>query len=119
MPAGQHAGERRDRPISFAIIMHGALTWLPPYAEYDDTTQVMAQHAAWNDSQPIFRPQLPPDEELPQVSRGSSSLAAYKQLMVECWAQRPEDRPSFGKAADRLQALILAEQAAASERASP
>ncbi|PNH00143.1 putative serine/threonine-protein kinase, partial [Tetrabaena socialis] len=102
---------------SFGIIMYELLTWLMPYGDFE-SLQVVVQHSMWNDSLPVFRPDLPPDEELPQVSHGSGSLAAYKQLMAECWAQRPEDRPSFSKAAVRLQTIIHWEQAFSAVRAS-
>jgi hypothetical protein len=32
--------------------------------------------------------------------------AAYTELMAECWAELPQDRPCFEAAAQRLQALL-------------
>ena len=49
------------------------------------------------------RPSLPPLQEL----RGNEAwqlvgLDAYIALMERCWAQAPEDRPSFQEVADAI-----------------
>ena len=40
--------------------------------------------------------------ERPPLPANVEMLPEYKQLMMECWAQRPEDRPSFTSSLARL-----------------
>jgi hypothetical protein len=41
-----------------------------------------------------FRPEVPPDEELPGHPT-IETLAKFKELMTACWAEEPETRPTF------------------------
>ena len=41
---------------------------------------------------------VPPSAELPGPGSGDwDKMDAYLALMNRCWAQRPEDRPTFGE----------------------
>lgn len=44
-----------------------------------------------------LRPPIPSSEELPGAERGFAGLDRYVALLKRCWAQRPEDRPTFGE----------------------
>lgn len=49
------------------------------------------------------RPEVPPLEELPGPGAAAfSGLDAYIRLMEDCWAQEPQDRPSFEDVVPRL-----------------
>jgi len=50
------------------------------------------------------RPPVPPRQELPGREGGGEAggLDAYMALMRRCWAQAPEERPSFQDVVDIL-----------------
>lgn len=49
------------------------------------------------------RPEVPPLEELPGPGAATfSGLDAYIRLMEDCWAQEPQDRPTFEDVVPRL-----------------
>ncbi|KAI7842020.1 hypothetical protein COHA_004221 [Chlorella ohadii] len=53
------------------------------------------------------RPEVPPREALPGPDTASwAGLDAYVQLMRDCWAQRPGDRPAFDEVVGRLRRLL-------------
>ncbi|KAL4422525.1 hypothetical protein ABPG75_008722 [Micractinium tetrahymenae] len=54
------------------------------------------------------RPDIPPLEELPGPDRDclAASYADYTQLMRECWAEAPADRPGFAEVVPRLRAML-------------
>ena len=54
----------------------------------------------------------------PPVPATVEILPEYKQLMMECWAQRPEDRPSFTSSLARLVNMQAQMQAAATAGAA-
>uniref|UniRef100_A0A7R9VE76 Protein kinase domain-containing protein n=1 Tax=Chlamydomonas euryale TaxID=1486919 RepID=A0A7R9VE76_9CHLO len=84
--------------FSFAIIMWEMLTWQIPYTGY------FSLQVAFNHFRDDFRPDIPPDTELP-VSK-SVNLEPFKALMNECWHQVPDQRPTFSVVAARLSCLM-------------
>jgi hypothetical protein len=53
------------------------------------------------------RPEVPARDQLPGPDSASwAGLDAYVQLMRDCWAQRPTDRPSFDEVVGRLRRLL-------------
>lgn len=80
------------------------LTWQIPYTGYL-SLQVTFHHTTDD-----FRPDIPDDSDLPWLSRvgphSKVNLDPFKSLMVECWHQDPEQRPSFSEVAARLSALM-------------
>lgn len=51
------------------------------------------------------RPELP--EDLGALPGGAfGSISAYMKLMQKCWAERPEERPSFEAVITELRALL-------------
>lgn len=53
------------------------------------------------------RPPIPPRRELPGPDTlAFSGLDAFITLMKDCWAEAPEDRPSFDEIVPRLTALL-------------
>lgn len=53
------------------------------------------------------RPVVPPLDELPGPDTAQfAGMEAYIELMQECWAQQPEERPSFEQIVPRLKLLL-------------
>ncbi|KAK9830425.1 hypothetical protein WJX72_011709 [[Myrmecia] bisecta] len=84
---------------SFGIIMWEFLTWRVPWHECGPW-QVVALVTEGQQ-----RPEIPPIEALP--SRGFPGLNDYLALMKHCWAQDPEERPTFAHAIARAEAAEL------------
>ncbi len=69
-----------------------------------------------------LRPQVPPRIALPGPDTlAFAGLDAYCQLMRDCWAQQPAERPAFEAIIPRLGGLLegLAQQAASSPPGGP
>lgn len=53
------------------------------------------------------RPEVPDREALPGPEPPpAAALDGYQALMRECWAQAPEQRPTFAAIVSRLSALL-------------
>lgn len=48
---------------------------------------------------------VPPREEVPAAPE-PAVYAAYVALMEQCWAQQPEDRPSFADICSELRSML-------------
>ncbi|KAF6253127.1 hypothetical protein COO60DRAFT_1463350 [Scenedesmus sp. NREL 46B-D3] len=72
--------------FSFAVVMWELLTWQQPYEE------MMSVQVLFSVMQQ-YRPEIPPEEELPGKPGGS--LPKYIQLMQSCWAEDENARPRF------------------------
>eukprot|EP00798_Chlamydomonas_sp_ICE-L_P010698 gene10698-12394_t len=94
----QGRSSRSADVFSLAIIMWEMLTWQIPYTGYF-SVQVTFNHIKDN-----FRPDIPPDEQLPVSNQ--INLGPFKALMEECWHQDDQLRPSFSEVAARLSALM-------------
>lgn len=89
-----------------AQVLWELLTWQLPWSE---------DGVPWQPFQVMYailqgeRPAIPPRRELPGPDTlAFSGLDAYCQLMRECWAQEPGDRPNMDAIIPRLAALQAA-----------
>ncbi|PRW05806.1 Serine threonine- kinase CTR1 [Chlorella sorokiniana] len=87
---------------SFGMVLYELLTWRLPwnFSELSPFKVIAAIRQGG-------RPEVPRREALPGPdTAGWAGLDDYVQLMRECWAQSPEDRPSFDDAVARLRRLL-------------
>ncbi|GAB4821003.1 hypothetical protein N2152v2_008049 [Parachlorella kessleri] len=92
---GQPASFKSD-VYSFGIVLWELLTWDVPFAEFPHFQLI--KHVAASG-----RPALPPRQDLPGSDAGElGGLDGYIALMQRCWAQDPEERPSFQEVARTL-----------------
>lgn len=86
--------------FSFGVIMWEMLMWKVPWAQYGgDTSHRIIQGVVQGQ-----RPPIPKKKKLPgfKGEQLPPSLDAFIALMKRCWAQDPEERPSFGHVAAEL-----------------
>ncbi|KAL4423124.1 hypothetical protein ABPG77_004807 [Micractinium sp. CCAP 211/92] len=96
---GQRATAASD-VYAFGLVMYEVLTWQLPWRNLDP---YQIRRSVLDGR----RPQVPAFEALPGAERGAFvHLAAYIQLMQDCWVQEPGRRPSFDDAVARLQLLM-------------
>ncbi|KAI7844168.1 hypothetical protein COHA_002303 [Chlorella ohadii] len=87
---------------SFGMVLFELLTWRLPWTFTD-----MSPFKVGAIVRRGGRPEVPPRDQLPGVdTAGWTGLDAYVQLMRDCWAQQPQDRPSFDEVVGRLQGLL-------------
>ncbi len=48
------------------------------------------------------RLEIPDDSHIPGLDGGIEGISAYRALLQRCWAQSPQDRPSFDEIVDEL-----------------
>ena len=75
---------------SFGILLYYLLTEKPPYYSYSKSEDELA-----TDVQKGMRPEFP--------ENFSSKLQDLKQLILDCWDENPENRPSFSSICDRIE----------------
>ncbi|KAL4458293.1 hypothetical protein ABPG75_013158 [Micractinium tetrahymenae] len=96
---GQRATAASD-VYAFGLVMFEVLTWQLPWRNMHP---YQIRRSVLDGS----RPQVPPQEALPGPDGDAfMHLAAYIQLMKDCWAQNPLRRPSFNEVVARLQLLM-------------
>eukprot|EP00887_Chlorella_sp_A99_P002040 scaffold18.g2040.t1 len=87
--------------FSYGVVMWEIATWSIPF-------EAVANHFTL----PIeimagARLAVPARQELPGPDNFAfQGLDAYLSLMQRCWAQEPQDRPSFQEVADQLEAML-------------
>ncbi|KAI7844166.1 hypothetical protein COHA_002301 [Chlorella ohadii] len=87
---------------SFGMVLFELLTWRLPWT-FADTSPFKVGATIRRGG----RPEVPPREQLPGPdTAGWAGLDAYVQLMRDCWAQQPQERPSFDEVVGRLQGLL-------------
>ncbi|KAI7842018.1 hypothetical protein COHA_004219 [Chlorella ohadii] len=87
---------------SFGLVLFELLTWRFPW-----TFAQMSPIQIGATVRQGGRPEVPPREALPGPDTASwAGLDAYVQLMRDCWAQRPGDRPTFDEVVGRLRRLL-------------
>ncbi|PRW57024.1 Serine threonine- kinase CTR1 [Chlorella sorokiniana] len=87
---------------SFGMVLYELLTWRLPWSFAD-----MSPFKVGATIRRGGRPEVPPKEQLPGPdTAGWAGLDAYVQLMRNCWAQQPGERPTFDEVVSRLQALL-------------
>ncbi|KAL4441802.1 hypothetical protein ABPG77_003718 [Micractinium sp. CCAP 211/92] len=86
--------------FAFGVVLFEMLTWRLPWEGV--STFKIALLVLQGE-----RPQVPPYEALPGPDTASfAGLDAYVQLMRDCWAQEPYERPTFKEIVPRLRALL-------------
>ncbi|GAB4813554.1 hypothetical protein N2152v2_000600 [Parachlorella kessleri] len=102
---GQPASAKSD-VYSFGIVLWEMLTWELPFREYPHFQLI--KHVLAHG-----RPSLPPLQELRGNEAGQlRGLDAYIALMERCWAQAPQERPSFQEVADAIRDIMAQARAA-------
>ena len=95
----------------FGIILWELMTWKPPFEDmttYNILINVV-QHG--------LRPDDTPNDEL--FGGPCPVYDEYVALMKECWAQEPEDRPTFSEVHRRLGQMIKTVQTLKKEEEPP
>jgi hypothetical protein len=86
--------------FSFGLVLWELLTWKLPWARkppYQVRREVLDGR----------RPELPALEELPGPDNAAfGQLDVYCQLVRDCWAQNPAERPTFADIVPRLGAML-------------
>lgn len=79
-----------DDVYSFGVVLWELLTWQFPWGDAAPWTVVAAIQGG-------RRPAVPPAAQLPGLGPGAMppGLGRYVALMERCWAQQPQNRPSF------------------------
>lgn len=85
--------------FSFGIVLFELLTWRLPWAGLS-TFKIMQAVLSGQ------RPELPEMEELPGTEGPFHGLNAYCQLMSDCWADIPAERPPVSVIIARLEELL-------------
>ncbi|KAI7836883.1 hypothetical protein COHA_009215 [Chlorella ohadii] len=88
--------------FSFGMVLFELLTWRLPWNFVD-----MSPFKVGATVRQGGRPVVPQREALPGPdTAGWAGLDGYLQLMRDCWAQQPEDRPGFDQVVSRLRELL-------------
>jgi serine/threonine protein kinase len=85
---------------SFGMVLYELLTWTLPWhaSPYKVRRWVVLEE---------LRPEVPSRAELPGPDAATyAGLDAFVELMQECWAQAPENRPTFQQIVPRLSSLL-------------
>ncbi|KAI7842172.1 hypothetical protein COHA_004194 [Chlorella ohadii] len=97
--AGEQATMASDA-FSFGYVLWELLTWRLPWS---GVQPFVVMKLVRNGS----RPDIPPLDQLPGPSpAGCPGMDDYMQLIRDCWAQDPAQRPSFASIAPRLHVLL-------------
>lgn len=84
---------------SYGVVMWEMLTWEVPFAS-ENQWQIMRYVAEGG------RLSVPPLQQLPGMETAQfTGLQAYIQLMNNCWAQVPEDRPTWVRIINELREI--------------
>lgn len=84
---------------AFGVVLWELLTWQVPWGAANPWAVVSAINAGG-------RPPIPSPQDLPGPQSGEwPQLERYVELMQRCWAQAPEERPTFDEVIAELRAL--------------
>ncbi|XP_012861642.1 guanylate cyclase D-like [Echinops telfairi] len=92
-PEGLRRGTLKGDTFSLAIIMQEVLTRGPPYGSSGFSAEEIIRKVA--SPPPLCRPLVPPHHGPPECI----------QLMEQCWAEAPEDRPSLDQIYNQFKSI--------------
>lgn len=100
---GEKATKARDM-YGFGMVLFELLTWRLPWSFAE-----MSPFKIGATIRQGGRPDVPPREALPGPDTAAwGGLDSYVCLMRECWAQQPQERPTFEEVVHRLRRLLEA-----------